>query len=159
MRFSNALFALVFSLPLAYADNQVTFIPKDNQPRMIYFKPNDGCANIPDLYAPAGKTVSVTFPYRWQGNWKALHEDADKNGVWTLGEVTFQGGNDGQQTSYDVSAIDNHTDDTGVHWLYPASGNGIKSGCDKFPCNSAYTASNDVQTQTTYETALTCLLG
>lgn len=159
MRFSNQLFALVLSLPLAYAGNQITFVPQDDQPRMIYFTPNPGFANIPDLFAPAGKTVSATFPNGWQGNFKAPHSDADKNGNWILGEITFQGGDDSKQTSYDVSAIVNKTDGSGIHWLYPTSGNGAKSGCNTFPCKTAYVAWDDTQTQTTYETTLTCLLG
>jgi hypothetical protein len=159
MRFSNALFTLAFSLPLAYAANLITFIPQDDQARIIYFTPNPGFANIPDLSAPAGQTVSVTLPHGWQGNFKAPHAGADRDANWILGEVTFQGGSDHQQNSYDVSAIVNKTDGTGIHWLYPTSGNGIKSGCDKFPCGTAYVGSDDVQTQTTYETTLTCLLG
>ncbi|PQE05006.1 DNase1 protein [Rutstroemia sp. NJR-2017a BBW] len=159
MRFSNTLLTLALSLPLAYADNLITFIPQDDQARIIYFTSNPGYAIIPDLYAPAGKTVSVTLPHGWQGNFKAPHAGADKNANWILGEVAFQGGDDHKLISYDVSAIVNQTDGTGIHWLYPTSGNGFKSGCDTFPCNTAYVGSDDVQTRTTYETTLTCLLG
>ncbi|PQE32825.1 DNase1 protein [Rutstroemia sp. NJR-2017a WRK4] len=105
MRFSNTLFTLALSLPLAYADNLITFIPQDDQARIIYFTSNPGCAIIPDLYAPAGKTVSVTLPHGWEGNFKAPHAGADKNANWILGEVAFQGGDDHKLNSYDVSAI------------------------------------------------------
>ncbi|KAM3076345.1 hypothetical protein ACMFMG_007166 [Clarireedia jacksonii] len=159
MHFTGALFALVLSLPLALAVNQINFIARDDKDRFIYFTPNKGYALIPKVPVPVGKPASVTLPDGWQGNFIAIHRDADQNGNWILGEVTFQGGTDKMQTSYDVSAIVNQTDQTGIHWMYPGSGNGIKSGCDHFPCGTAYTAWNDVQTQTTYETVLTCLLG
>jgi hypothetical protein len=41
----------------------------------------------------------------------------------------------GGQTFYDVEAIDNCCDNSGMKWLYPASGKGVHSGCDKFPCD------------------------
>jgi hypothetical protein len=60
-------------------------------------------------------------------------------------EVTFDGY--AGATYYDVDAIDNCRDNTGVKWLYPASGAGVHGGCDSFPCDGAYKKWDDIQTR------------
>lgn len=81
--------------------------------------------------------------------------------------VAFQGWND--LTYFDVSAIVNPNDHAGVKQMFPASQlnsqsrhmvSGAKfSGCEVFPCSTAYYLADDVQTVTTDEVDLVCTLG
>lgn len=73
------------------------------------------------------------------------------------GEVKFNSWED--KTWYDVSAIDNLTNNEGIHWLYAQSGAGAHSGWDHSPSDGAYNLPNDIQTQVTEEKDLICEIG
>jgi len=143
------------------AANTVTFVSLDNTARKVVFTPSDGNAAVDSIEVAGGATQTVTFPTGWIGNWFSVSEGAS-NIDGMLGEVTFQGWND--ITYFDVSAIVVPSDHDGVHQMWPASQNSdatktLMSGCDVFPCNTAYYLPDDLQTVTTTETDLYCTLG
>lgn len=143
------------------ATNTVTFVGQDSTSRKIVFTPSSGHEEIDSITVAGGATETVEFPTGWIGNWFAQCEGAD-NTQGMLGEVTFQGWND--ITYFDVSAIVDANDHNGVHMMWPASENSAStktkmSGCERFPCNTAYYLPDDVQTVTTTETELYCTLG
>lgn len=76
--------------------------------------------------------------------------------------VAFQGWEG--LTYYDVSAIVNPNDHSGVKEMFPASELEVEvkasfSGCPHFPCNKAYYLPDDIQTVTTKSTDLIVTLG
>ncbi|KAA8569096.1 hypothetical protein MFRU_037g00290 [Monilinia fructicola] len=95
-----------------------------------------------DLVLKGGETAWVDVPKHFSGNFMAfLPGDPEK--MRTLAEVSFQGGSNQDITFYDVSAVTTHTDQDGVHYMYPLSEEGKRSGCHKFPCETAYRFWND----------------
>ncbi|KAH6655131.1 hypothetical protein BKA67DRAFT_226897 [Truncatella angustata] len=143
------------------ATNTVTFVSQDSTSRKIIFTPSIGHEEINSITVGGQATETVEFPTGWIGNWFAQC-DGSSNTLGMLGEVTFQGWND--ITYFDVSAIVDSSDHNGVHMMWPASENSAStkskmSGCEVFPCNTAYYLADDVQTVTTTETALYCTLG
>lgn len=156
MQFSTAVASLIAAAAAVAADNQVTFWTLDNTQRTIYFTPSAGHAQIPSVNVDNTKNTTVDFPLQWIGNWYARPVGAP-NTPGMLGEVTFNGWND--ITFYDVSAIVDPTDKTGVHQIFPAGELGPASGCESFPCGHEYVLPDDVQTKTTQATHLITTLG
>lgn len=74
-----------------------------------------------------------------------------------LGEVRWDGFSG--ENYFDVSAIVNPNDHDGVKMLYPKSSKTPLSGCQTFPCSNAYNLPDDIQTLSTPETELECLIG
>ena len=149
------LASLLTAAALAAA-NSVTFQSLDNIGRTIYFTPNAGLAQISPVKVQGGASLQVTFPQGWIGNFYSVSDGAP-NVPGMLGEVAFNGWNG--ITFFDVSAIVNPNDHSGVKQLWPAGGASPVSGCEVFPCNNAYYLADDVQTKTTTETDLICTLG
>ncbi|KAL2018323.1 hypothetical protein VTK56DRAFT_926 [Thermocarpiscus australiensis] len=152
------LAVLLAAAALGSAENTVTFVSQDSVDRTVYFTGNPGMPAIDPVQVAGRKNVTVEFPYGWTGNFYAVSAGAP-NVPGMLGEVAFNSWNG--ITFFDVSAIVNPADHVGVKKLYPATaaGGGAVSGCDVFPCASAYYLPDDVQTQSTAESDLICTLG
>jgi hypothetical protein len=136
--------------------NTVSFISRDTIDRTLCFSPALSHEKIPNFSLSGHATHLVTFPPSWEGNWYTV-QDGNCNQQKILGEVRFDGF--AGQSYYDVSAIVNENDNSGVKWLYPASGGGVHSGCNWFPCDGAYKHSDDEQTRSTPEHDLICEIG
>ncbi|KAI0122900.1 DNase1 protein [Xylariales sp. AK1849] len=162
MQFFNKLAAFAaVAVATVSATNTVTFQNQDNTERTIVFTPSNGYSNVDSVKIAGMGSLTVNIPESWIGNWYSVSDGAE-NVPGMLGEVTFQGWDD--ITYFDVSAIVNPTDVNGVKKIYPASQvtasvKSLISGCDNFPCNTAYYVWDDVQTVTTKETDLICTLG
>jgi hypothetical protein len=81
----------------------------------------------------------VKLPVSWIGSIHAVHAgggEAACDRPTVIAEVTFQGYEG--LTWYDVSAVDNCCDDTGVHFLLPEFCKEPVSGCWNFPCENDY---------------------
>ena len=161
MQFKNILVASLATIGLASA-NSIIFVSRDDQPRYIcYYSAPDHDTPAPTL-VPGKATIHVPIPLGYEGAFQTASSPNDcgvrgKGKVGIRGEVKFNGMED--KTFYDVSAIDNLTDNTGIKFLYPSSGTGVRHGCNKFPCNNAYNHAQDIQTQVTLEKDLICEIG
>lgn len=154
MQFSTLFSMLAAATPILA--NTVTFISQDSTARTIVFTPSEGSDELPDLSVEGHGEAVAEFPDGWVGNWISVSEG--KNNVeGMLGEVTFQGWNG--VTYFDVSAIVDAHDHVGVKQMWPKEAKKPISGCEVFPCDTAYYLPDDVQTQTTEETDLVCTLG
>ncbi|KAF7870629.1 hypothetical protein EAF04_004373 [Stromatinia cepivora] len=95
----------------------------------------------------------LEVPSGWSGNFNAFVIGSAEKDHRTLAEFTFPhpDGNNPKdpknqhkyRTWYDVSAVDTHEDQDGVHFVYPYSKEGRKAGCETFPCDEAYRHSKD----------------
>ncbi|KAJ8057799.1 hypothetical protein OCU04_013270 [Sclerotinia nivalis] len=68
-----------------------------------------------------------------------------------LAEITFAP----KMTYYDISAIDNQTDNSGIRFISPyglPQTKYFRPGCDWFPCDNAYLKPEDPHTRTTFAT-------
>lgn len=160
MQFITKLATLAMAAATVSA-NTVTFVNQDSTTRQVVFTPSSGHESISTVTVAGSASQVVTIPESWIGNWYAV-ADGSSSGAGMLGEVTFQGWQG--LTYFDVSAIVNAADITGVKQIYPASQATLSikttvSGCEVFPCNSAYYSPDDIQTVTTTETDLICTLG
>lgn len=154
MQFSTLFSMLAAATPILA--NTVTFKSQDSTARKIVFTPSAGNAELPDLDVAGNAEAVADFPKGWIGNWIAVCEGKD-NTEGMLGEVTFQGW--GGITYFDVSAIVDPNDHAGVKQMWPKEAEKPVSGCEVFPCDTAYYLPDDVQTQTTEEVDLVCTLG
>lgn len=154
MQFATTLLALVAAAASVVA-NTVTFVTLDDVTRTIYFTSSNGFELDPVTVSNA-KQTTVTFPDSYIGNFYAVKDGAE-NTPGMLGEVTFGGWNGA--TYFDVSAIVNPNDKDNVKQMWPVNSKNPISGCEDFPCNSAYYAADDVQTQVTDEVDLITTLG
>ncbi|KAH8664279.1 hypothetical protein BX600DRAFT_436837 [Xylariales sp. PMI_506] len=158
MQFTTKLAGLAAVAAAAVSAHNVKFVNQDGTTRSIIFT---GTSAISTLTISGNSNASVTLPSGWQGNWYSVSEGAeDVPGM--LGEVALDAW-DGI-SYFDVSAIVNPNDKDGVKLLYPASQDGVNpktcySGCEVFPCNTAYYAPDDVQTVSTSDTDFICTLG
>jgi hypothetical protein len=138
------------------AAQSVNFVNQDGIERSVVFTPAAGQAGIPSLRVPGYQSVRQPFPGGWEGNWFATPAGAPPV-PGMLGEVRFDGY--GDTTYFDVSAIVNPTDTSNVKQLFPSAAKQPVSGCQAFPCDTVYKRPDDLQTLTTPEKDLTCLLG
>ncbi|PQE06869.1 DNase1 protein [Rutstroemia sp. NJR-2017a BVV2] len=173
-------FCIIF-LPLlllltstATATNTLTFHNLFSTPRLLQFVPVPASYAIPKRLIPAHSSFSISTPL-WNGLFKAVAPDTSEHGPETtvIGEVCFdcwQG-----ITFFDVSAIWNCCDNSGVHWMGSvepsASGKGVQelwnqasakgeiSGCRTFPCDGVYNLPDDEQTKSTREDEIMVVLG
>lgn len=148
--------ALLASATLARAVNQVTFVSMDETDRTIYFTPNSGLAAIDATDVPAGQNVTVTIPDSWIGNYYSVSSGSD-NTPGMLGEVNFNSW--GGLTYFDVSAIVDENDHSGVYMMYPVDTESPVSGCTSFLCDTLYRLPDDIQTKATTSTHLVTTLG
>jgi len=154
MRFS-IISALVAFVTLAAA-NTIEFVNQDSTTRTIIFTANAGLETIPSAEIRGHHNHTTTFPTGWIGNFYSVSKGSEPV-PGMLGEVAF----DGYAGSlyFDVSAIVNPEDTNGVKELFPKLAQAPLSGCQTFPCANAYNQPDDIQTQSTPETDLVCLLG
>lgn len=103
-----------------------------------------GTSEIADTSVPAGETVNVTVPTGWIGNFYAYNTSGTRT-TGMLAEFAFD--SYAGQTYFDVSAIVNPEDKTGVYQIYPSEDESPISGCQSFACANAYYEANDVQTK------------
>ncbi|KAI1821567.1 hypothetical protein F4861DRAFT_453378 [Xylaria intraflava] len=161
MHFLRHLAAFAAAAVTLAGANSVTFVNQDSTQRTIVFTPSAGQSSIKSVVIAGNKQSKVSFPHGWIGNAYSVSKGAaDVPGM--LAELTFQGWNG--LTYYDVSAIVNPNDKDGVKQLYPASEKSashkkLVSGCEVFPCSTAYYHPQDVQTVTSSETDFICTLG
>ncbi|KAG9237257.1 hypothetical protein BJ875DRAFT_493453 [Amylocarpus encephaloides] len=146
--------SLAFTLAAA---NSITFLSLDTTPRTACFYSAPSHPTIPNNSLPGKSTIHVPLPLDWEGSWQTTLNPSDCGPPGIRGEVRFDGYEG--KTYYDVSAIDNLGDNSGVKFLYPASGTGEKSGCESFPCEGAYLHPDDKQTKVTVEKDLVCEVG
>ncbi|KAI9898436.1 hypothetical protein N3K66_006796 [Trichothecium roseum] len=156
MHFSAATLGLVASFAAAVSAGKVTFWTLDDKVRTIYFTPNPGSANIDAVTVSSAEKTTVDFPEPYVGNFYAVQE-GHKNSPGMLGEINFSGWNG--KTYFDVSAIVDASDKENVKQMWPADSKSPMSGCEVFPCNSAYYLPDDIQTKVTDENHLITTLG
>jgi len=156
MQFTAAAIALAFMATQVLA-NSVEFVNQDSIQRTIYFTPQEGKSSMDSVTVEGLGSQNVTFPDQWIGNFYAIEEGAE-NTPGMLGEVSFDGW-DSTAVWFDVSAIVDPNDNSNVKQLYPASSKTPVSGCQSFPCDNAYNKWDDVETQSSSEAELICLLG
>ncbi|ESZ89562.1 hypothetical protein SBOR_10053 [Sclerotinia borealis F-4128] len=132
----------------------------DNHPRELHFRA-EGPASLlshkmigHNIQITAGDTHWLEVPYGWNGNFVAFVIGSAPKEDRVLAEFAFQV--DGRiGTWYDVSAVTTHNDQEGVHWIYPLSEAGDKSGCETFPCETSYKVWNhDKNTKYTTDTRM-----
>lgn len=161
MHFVSQLAALAFTAATLVSANTVTFMNQDDTKRKVVITPSSGHEQMESIELEGHDQASVDFPHGWIGNAYSISEGKeDVPGM--LAEITFQGWND--LTYFDVSAIVEPNDHEGVKEMYPASEASLStkssySGCDVFPCNTAYYQPDDIQTVSTEETKLIVTLG
>jgi len=141
---------------LAAAQNIIEFVNQDATTRSVVFTQNEGLQAIPTLILPGNTIKNVTFPEAWIGNWWSMSEGAPY-APGMLGEIAWNAY--AGSTFFDVSAIVNPADINGVKMLYPKISALPVSGCQTFPCENVYNKPDDIQTLSTTETTLVCLLG
>ncbi|KAB8294790.1 hypothetical protein EYC80_006751 [Monilinia laxa] len=95
-----------------------------------------------ELVLKGGQVAWVDVPHQFSGNLVAFIP-GDPEKMRSLAEISFQSGAHHDITFYDVSAVTTHTDQDGVHFMYPLSEAGARSGCHRFPCDTAYREWND----------------
>ncbi|KAK1835354.1 hypothetical protein QBC39DRAFT_250515, partial [Podospora conica] len=138
---------LAISLPVLsplVSAASITFTGEDSTGRTVHFTGN---GEVGDIHVGAGESVSQEFPEGWTGNFYSVCDGCDDE-PGMLGEVAFDGFEG--KTFYDVSAIVDPDDHSGVHRFSPSGGDGETAGCDTFPCpDNAYYAPDDVQTKVT----------
>ncbi|CAD6502553.1 BgTH12-05144 [Blumeria graminis f. sp. triticale] len=152
--FSHAI--LFLGVVMHAAANSVNFVNQDGTTRTIIFTSQSGQQQLNSIKVAGNSAIQQEFPQGWIGNWYSVSEGSP-NVPGMLGEVRFDGF--GGATYFDVSAIVNPTDNSGVKQLFPAHDNKPVSGCQNFPCANAYNKADDLQTASTPFKDLICLLG
>lgn len=147
---------MAFLSTAASATNIIQFVQQDSKTRTVYFTPSTGHAQIPALTVGAYAVYNQTFPQSWIGNWYAVEAGA-ANIPGMLGEIAWNAW--GDNTFFDISAIVNPSDNSNVKIMYPKSSKKPLSGCQTFPCSNAYNLPDDIQTMSTKETTIVCLMG
>ncbi|KAI1437306.1 hypothetical protein GGR50DRAFT_94951 [Xylaria sp. CBS 124048] len=161
MHFTHSLVALATMAATLVNANTITFINQDSTSRTIVFTGNSNVAKLPNVVVPGNRQVRVTFPNAWVGNAYSVSQ-GQPFVTGMLAEFAFAGW--GGITFFDVSAIVNPNDTNGIKQLFPASQLNVDpktvfSGCENFPCSTAYYHPDDIATVSTRETDLICTLG
>lgn len=151
MLFKNI--AILASAALVSADNVVTFRSMDKIDRTVIWT---GSSTIPTTSVPAGQNVTVAVPQGYIGNAYSVSSGAtNKPGM--LAEFAFN--SFAGATYFDVSAIVDPNDKTGVYQMYPADTKSPISGCKTFACGNAYYLPDDIQTKSTTSNHIIVTLG
>ncbi|KAB8294791.1 hypothetical protein EYC80_006752 [Monilinia laxa] len=103
---------------VVHGHNTMTFISNDNEDRILSFRCNPNSLEIDDIDLPGGAVYTHQFPESWQGNIMAKKPDSTVPVHRVVAEICFQ---PDQFTYYDISAIDNHTDNSGIHHMHPVN--------------------------------------
>jgi hypothetical protein len=156
MQFINTVLFAATALASMASANAVHFVNQDSTTRTIVFTAQEGLPTIDKLTVKGLTTGNVTFPTGWIGNFYSVSEGA-KDVPGMLGEVRFDGF--AGATYFDVSAIVNPDDVNGIKMLFPKNADKPVSGCQIFPCANAYNKWDDVQTLSTDDHELVCLIG
>lgn len=151
MHFMNL--AMLASATLASASNLVTFLSMDDTDRTIVWT---GSSTIEDTSVPGGQNVSVPVPEGYIGNLYSVSEGA-ANEPGMLAEFAFD--SFAGLTYFDVSAIVNPEDKSGVYQMYPATTETPVSGCSAFACGNAYYLPDDLMTKATSSGHIVVTLG
>lgn len=151
MQFKNLAIAALASV--ASAANTVTFKSMDGTDRTVVWT---GTAAIKDTLVPAGHNISISVPTGWTGNAYA-YTTGGTNKPGMLAEFAFNSW--GSSTYFDVSAIVDPEDRSGVYQMYPADTEEPMSGCQTFACGNAYYMPDDVQTKSTTSNHIVVTLG
>jgi hypothetical protein len=156
MQFINTILLAATALASMATANTVHFVNQDSTTRTIIFTGQENMASPENLVLKGHATAVAEFDGGWIGNFYSVSEDAeDIPGM--LGEISWDAW--GGMTFFDVSAIVNPDDTNGVKMLFPKNENLPVSGCQTFPCSNAYNKWDDIQTLSTTDKELVCLLG
>ncbi|KAF7908226.1 uncharacterized protein EAF01_003981 [Botrytis porri] len=140
--------------------NTIQFISFDDTDRVITFTSHPQCEDLPDIHHKGGENFTMEIPLNWGGTVMARMYDAVVPIHRVQAEFQWQGFEG--KTHYDASAITNHTDNSGIRFIYPAGQGHVheaRSGCTVYPCNTAYLQANDEQTKVTYQTDMVIEIG
>lgn len=151
MQFKNLAVAALASV--VSATNTVTLKAMDSTDRTVVWT---GTSQIEDTTVPGGQSVNVSLPDGWTGNAYSYNSGAT-NTPGMLAEFAFN--SYAGATYFDVSAIVNPDDTTGVYQMYPADTESPMSGCMTFACANAYYLPDDVQTKSTTSSTIVVTLG
>ncbi|ESZ89561.1 DNase1 protein [Sclerotinia borealis F-4128] len=155
---SCALAALMASTALA---NSVLLHSVDHLDRTVTFTPHSYCEGLEPVFVPGGHSIwKHNIPHGWGGMIMAALPGGIHPIHRVIAEVQFQGFEG--QAHFDISAVDNHMDDTGVHWMYPLGvelTRYLKPGCDHFPCDNCYLIWNDKHNRVTEKTEFVIEIG
>jgi len=156
MRFTAIAVSAVATLLSVAQANTIEFVNQDATDRTLVFASNPGMEEIPNTLVPGNTNKTVTFTTGWTGNWYSVSKGQPMV-PGMLGEIAWDawGGNH----YFDVSAIVNPKDIDGVKIMYPKIAKTPLSGCQTFPCKNAYNHPDDIQTMSTAEKELVCLIG
>ncbi|KAA8569097.1 hypothetical protein EYC84_000767 [Monilinia fructicola] len=100
----------------------------------------------------SGSVYRHQFPELWEGTVMAKKPDSVVPVHRVVAEICFK---PGEPAYYDISAIDNHTDNSGIHHMFPVNAplsEYFRPGCDWFPCNNCYIMPTDPHTRASDET-------
>ncbi|KAJ8070152.1 hypothetical protein OCU04_000544 [Sclerotinia nivalis] len=157
---TSLILASIFSLLTAVMGNTVLFWNPDPKNRTIYFSPNLGSAEIPNQHVASSmvSTTVVTFPQGWGGSFKSVFPQEDQSAPKIIVEIQFQGWQG--LTYYDISAVNNCCDNSGVRYISPSNG-GPTSGCftAPFPCGDSYSKPGNIQVKSSAKVDFVCALG
>lgn len=139
MHFTNV--AMLASATLASASNLVTLVSMDDTDRTIVWTGN---TPIEDTSVPGGQNVSVELPDGYIGNLYSVSDGAARV-PGMLAEFAFD--SYAGLTYFDVSAIVNPEDKSGVYQMWPVTTQDPVSGCQTFKCENAYYLPDDKMTK------------
>ncbi|KAF5873226.1 putative dnase1 protein [Botrytis fragariae] len=140
--------------------NTIHFISFDDVDRIIAFTSHAHCEDIEDIHHKGGENFTIEMPQNWGGTVMAKKYDAVVPIHRVQAEIQWQGFEG--KTHYDASAITNHTDNSGIRFIYPAGQGDVyetRSGCTVYPCDNAYLQPDDEQTKVTYQTDMVIEIG
>jgi len=132
---------------------RITFVNQDDAPRkIVHWAAEAGLypsAEIPERWVGPYETIHIDYPAPWwNGAFRSCKADQVCHHPAVRAEVCLNC-NEGRNW-FDVSAVDNHTDNTGIHFIRandkPYDDDGW-SGCVEFPCPTCYLYPNDERTK------------
>lgn len=147
--------------------NALIFQSIDHYGRWVCFVANCEADNtehrgewaVDPVLVPAYAVIRAQIPDTWQGNFHTV-ADWDNCGnprANVIGEITF-GGMDGK-TWFDVSAVNSHDDNSGVHFMSSRDWSAY-SGCWHFPCPDVFNVWNSKdQVKNTFDRELVVQIG
>ncbi|TGO38389.1 hypothetical protein BHYA_0076g00400 [Botrytis hyacinthi] len=148
------------TIPRNTVRNTIEFIAYDNEDRIISFTSHVQCEDIEDIHHKGGENFTIEIPLNWGGTVMAKKYGAVHPIHRIQAEFQWQGFEG--KTHYDASAITNHTDNSGIRFIYPAGQGNVyeaRSGCTVYPCDNAYLQPDDVQTKVTRQTDMVIEIG
>lgn len=151
MQYTTLTIAALASVALA--QNTVTFVSMDKTDRTVVWT---GTSSIANTAVPGGQNVSVSVPTGYTGNAYSYNKGAS-NVPGMLAEFAFNSW--AGLLYFDVSAIVDPNDHSGVYQMYPADTLSPMSGCQSFACGNAYYKWDDVQTKSTTSNHIIVTLG